>query len=245
MNAREQLHCAEIHRCNQRGGRMLSIVDLIEAGTVTAELAAYSLAAIRGGASFMVGAMPGGAGKTTVMGALLNFVPRETALAAADGAHAIAGPGDRTCYVCHEIGSGAYYAYLWDEPLRQYFALAAAGHQLATNLHADTYADARRQVCEDNGVAPGQFRRMNLVYFLALVRQPAGVQRRVATVWESDGLREHRLVFGPGAERLPAGSSLVSPAAFDAAGETIRRLLATGARTIEDVRARLVAEGAV
>jgi len=28
-------HCAEIERCNQRGGRMLSVVDLIEAGTMT------------------------------------------------------------------------------------------------------------------------------------------------------------------------------------------------------------------
>ena len=76
-------HCAEIERCNQRDGRMLSIVDLIEADTVTRDLAAYSLAAIGSGASFMVGALPGGAGKTTVMGALLNFVPQVTPLTAA------------------------------------------------------------------------------------------------------------------------------------------------------------------
>jgi hypothetical protein len=57
-----QAHCRQIARCNQRGGRMLSIVDLIEAGTITPELAAYSLAAIGSGASFLVGAMPGGAG---------------------------------------------------------------------------------------------------------------------------------------------------------------------------------------
>ena len=60
-------HCAEINRCNQRGGRMLSIVDLIQAGTISRDLAAYALAAIGNGASFLVGAMPGGAGKTTVM----------------------------------------------------------------------------------------------------------------------------------------------------------------------------------
>ena len=49
---------------------MLSVVDLIDAGTISVDLAAYSLAAISQGASFLVGAMPGGAGKTTVMGAL-------------------------------------------------------------------------------------------------------------------------------------------------------------------------------
>ena len=66
MTAETQAHCAEINRCNQRGGRMLSVVDLIEAGTMTRDMAAYSLAAIGSGASFMVGAPPGGAGKTTV-----------------------------------------------------------------------------------------------------------------------------------------------------------------------------------
>ena len=80
-----ELHCQEIERCNQRGGRMLSAVDLLSANTVTPDLAACLLAAIRGGASFMVGAQPGGAGKTTVMGALLNFVPANVELRPADG----------------------------------------------------------------------------------------------------------------------------------------------------------------
>lgn len=78
-------HCREIYRCNQRGGRMLSVVDLIEAGILGEELAAYCLAAIGQGASFMVGAMPGGARKTTVMGALLTFVPPDVELSPADG----------------------------------------------------------------------------------------------------------------------------------------------------------------
>jgi len=67
-------HCREIDRCNQRGGRMLSIVDLVQAGTFTVDLAAYALAAIGKGASFMVGALPGGAGKTTVMGVIQSLL---------------------------------------------------------------------------------------------------------------------------------------------------------------------------
>jgi hypothetical protein len=126
-------HCQEIERCNQRGGRMLSVVDLIDAGTLTVELAAYCLAAIGQGASFMVGAMPGGAGKTTVMGALLNFVPPGVELAPADSQEsierALAGNSPRQCFICHEIGPGSYYAYLWGQELREYFSLAQAGHQ--------------------------------------------------------------------------------------------------------------------
>ena len=142
-------HCREIERCNQRVGRMLSAVDLIRAGTITEDLAAYALGAIRGGASFMVGARPGGAGKTTVMGALLNFVPADVELAAADGLPAIDAArtqSRRRCYICHEIGAGPYYAYLWGEPLRRYFDLPLAGHMLSTNLHADTYEEARERI---------------------------------------------------------------------------------------------------
>ena len=58
---------------------MLSLVDLIKAGTVDLRLAAYLAAAMHSGASLLVGARPGAAGKTTVMCALLNFLPDRTA----------------------------------------------------------------------------------------------------------------------------------------------------------------------
>ena len=60
-------HIRALDDCNQRGGRMLSLVDLIAAGTVDLPLAAYLAAAMRSGASLLLGARPGGAGKTTVM----------------------------------------------------------------------------------------------------------------------------------------------------------------------------------
>ena len=78
----------------------------------------------------MVGALPGGAGKTTVMGALLNFVPLGVHLVPADSEQTIAQAlreGTRHCYICHEIGAGSYYAYLWGDPLRRYFDLPDAG----------------------------------------------------------------------------------------------------------------------
>ena len=239
-------HCAEIERCNQRGGRMLSIVDLIEAGTVTRELAAYSLAAIGTGASFMVGALPGGAGKTTVMGALLNFVPLSVSLVTADRRAVIEeGLADRTqrgCYVCHEIGAGDYYAYLWGEPLRRYFELPAAGHMIATNLHADTLEQAREQVCEDNGVQLAALRRMNVIYFLAVERHRQGAMRRIVTVWESDGAEEHRQVFANAHPAKPFDSRLASTAAIQTAARTVDRLMSAGVRQIQDVRAILTAD---
>ncbi|HOW18256.1 MAG TPA: hypothetical protein PLC79_04390 [Phycisphaerae bacterium] len=236
-------HCEEIERCNQRGGRMLSIVDLIDAGTISREVAAYALAAIGRGASFMVGALPGGAGKTTVMGAMLNFVPADVELVAADGIdairHAPARSEPRRCYVCHEIGRGDYYAYLWGEPLRAYFELPAAGHMLATNLHADTFEQARRQVCGDNGITERAFRRMSLMFFLSVRRAGWGCTRRIEEVWESDGAGPHRRIFQAGASSKVCGG-LASAEDVSEAARIINRLFDRGARTIEQVRELIV-----
>ena len=238
-------HCREIEHCNQRGGRMLSIVDLVEAETVSRELAAYCLAAIGGGASFLIGALPGGAGKTTVMGALLNFVPAEVLLAPADGIESIergmkVPTSTRRCFICHEIGSGPYYAYLWGEELRQYFRLAGAGHMLATNLHADTYEQAREQICVTNGVPESSLRRMNLMFFLSVGRQGRG-KRRIEEVWESDGQQAHRRIYDASAPTGSVGPSLlVSDNALASARAVMDDLLADGMRTIQEVRARIV-----
>lgn len=245
MNSDLAKHCVEIDRCNQRGGRMLSIVDLIEAGTVSMELAAYCQAAIGKGASFMVGALPGGAGKTTVMGALLNFVPGDVVLRPADGTDTIqrglARAEPSCCYICHEIGSGPYYAYLWGEELRAYFELPVSGHMLATNLHADTYDEAREQICGDNGVSPAVLLRMNLILFLAISRSGFRVRRETATVWESDGHHEHQLVFAAdSATSHPIESKLVAPDEFADARARIEAIITSGARTIEQVRAEIV-----
>jgi len=217
---------------------MLSIVDLLDAGTISAELAAYFLATIGRGASFMVGALPGGAGKTTVMGALLNLVPEDVELVPADGMPAIRRglqqPTPRRCYICHEISPGDYYAYLWGEPLREYFRLARSGHMLATNLHADTLEQAQAQVCRENGVPEELFRRMNLVIFLEVRRTASRTSRRVAEIWETDGRRPHERLWAAGGQL--GRSLLAGPEDLQRAGATVASLTASGARTIEDVR---------
>jgi len=117
---------------------MLSLVDLIQAGTVDLALAAHLATAVSRAASFLVGALPGGAGKTTVMCALLNFVPPDVQLAAADSGATVrqalaSRVPTRTCYMCHEIGAGPYSAYLWGRDARDFFALPGAGYMIATN----------------------------------------------------------------------------------------------------------------
>ncbi len=220
---------------------MLSVVDLIEAGTFSRDLAAYALAAIGRGASFMVGANPGGAGKTTVMGALANLVPADVELAPADGMAAIrdglSRSKPRTCYICHEIGAGPYYAYLWGEELRAYFELPTAGHMLATNLHADTMDEARGQVCDGNGVSEEAFRRMHIAMFLRVEGFGGGARRRIDSLWESDGQGPHRRLWPAG--EAEGASAWASERDLADARARIEEWMASGLRTIRDVRRRL------
>ncbi|MBC7353066.1 MAG: hypothetical protein H5U08_11960, partial [Thermogutta sp.] len=71
----EQRNVQQLEDLNQRGGRMLTVVDLIEAGTLSADMAATVMYALAQGASLLTAARPGGAGKTTLLAAFLNLLP--------------------------------------------------------------------------------------------------------------------------------------------------------------------------
>lgn len=146
-----------VERSNQRGGRMLSVVDLLEARTLTLRQAAWLLERIEQGASWVVGARPGGAGKTTIMSALLAMLPAGETVRLAN-----AGTGWREatageCVVAYEISPGHYDAYVWGNDVAQLGRLALEGVRVVTNLHADTLGQARQQIVEDCGAAPAAF----------------------------------------------------------------------------------------
>jgi len=178
-------HCEEIERCRQRGGRMLSVPDLIEAGTISILQASFFMRVISEGASFIVGAKPGGAGKTTVMCALLNFLPLNTDIIHAENTGILrdAAIKKRSCFLCHEIGAGHYYCYLWGEQLTHLFKLKEQGHIIASNLHADTYEAAKRQICTDNPVPEQMFNSIDLFVFLNV----AGSRRNISSVYTKTG----------------------------------------------------------
>jgi hypothetical protein len=243
-------HVRAIDDCNQRGGRMLSLVDLIAAGTVDLPLAAYLSAAMRSGASLLVGARPGGAGKTTVMCALLNFLPDDTILrpvgsrTAPEAGQQDAHPA-RTVHLAHEIGRGPYYAYVWGEEARAFFRLAAQGHLIASNLHADTLEETRDQLCGKNGVPETHLNAVTLKVYLRVERTGEGRMRRwVRSVYESDGVRD-RLLWtrderGAFIRRESVDSVLVSPELVKEYAEFLTTLLRRNLCHIEDVRRALV-----
>jgi len=230
---------------------MLSLIDLLDAGSVDPPLAAYLAAAMRNGASLLVGARPGGAGKTAVMCALLNFLPDETAICpVADPAVLAHGLQDtetgRTCYLAHEIGAGFWYAYVWGEQARAFFQLAANGHILASNLHADTLPQAQTQLCEENGVPRAHLDAVRLKVFLGMARGPRGsVRRWVRRVYENDGTGDRLLVerMRDGSVRQVSESAIVARAQEAEYATFLAELHGQGRRSIEEVRRALLARG--
>lgn len=228
----------EINRCNQRGGRMLSVVDLIGAGTLPLDLAAYLSSEVYSGTSFLVGALPGGAGKSAVMGALLACAPRGCRLIPTDDPQELSSPPTCTpdsprCYVCHEIGDGPYYAYLWGSDARAFFGLPRVGHQIATNLHADTYEQCRAQLCAENGVPPDLFQSVRIHIYLRVRFAIRGYERSVATVWAGNGDEPHQLVYAAGGS-TPSISQ--DDPAISKARRTLEELCSGGHRRIDAFR---------
>lgn len=184
-------HCEEIAKCNQRGGRMLSVVDLIKAGTLSVTEAAFLMARISHGDSFIVGANPGGAGKTTVMCALLNFLPPGEPIIHTRDMEILRKGKQRSpsCFLCHEIGSGSYYAYLWGEELKIFFELKSYRHRLVSNIHADNYQEVKSQVCTQNSVSEERLKSIELFLFLTVKGSYVKTERRVSGILYRDGNR--------------------------------------------------------
>ena len=249
--ARLHAHVQAINDCSQRGGRMLSLVDLIEAHTVDLCLAAYLAAMMRGGASLLVGARPGGAGKTAAMCALLNFLPDDAVIrpVASRAAFASAQGSDlpgRTCYLAHEIGAGHYYAYVWGERARAFLRLRQQGHIIVSNLHADTLPETYQQLCEEVGGRPEDVLRVDLKMYLGLRRTgPWSAQRWVSRVYESDGTAD-RLLWTGGADGVferQADSVSVPRDAEGACLSFLRSLTQSNTRRIEAVRCAVTEAG--
>ncbi len=232
----------EIDRLNQRGGRMLSLVDLLEAGTVDLEMAAQMAAVAARGGSFLTAAGPGGVGKTTLMGAVLAFLPPGTEIVPIESTRTLDRlPPPSTdapqCLVVHEIGDGPYYAYLWGPAVGRYFEAARPrGRCLASNLHAETYDEAVRQLAGLD-VADDALAEVDLLAFMVM----RGRKRRVSTVCCADGAGGHPLAWRWDARRdtfehTGALPPILGDVDLDPYRSVLAAAAADGAKRMEDLR---------
>jgi len=239
----EEHNYEQIERLNQRGGRTLSIVDLVRAGTISREMAAYAWRAMEEGASLLTGARPGGAGKTTVMAAILNFLPPGVPIVTVDRPGVITAasaedPARPACYLVHEIGSGHWYGYLWGRDVARFLSLVEGSRRIASCLHADTLDELAAIVCSPPlEASPQDLARVDLILFMH-VDAAGGYRRRVSTFYEADGEGNHRLLFRWEADGDTFGQvgELRDPAGLDPYLDSLRRLLDQGEVDSRSVR---------
>lgn len=222
------------NRSNQRGGRMLSVVDLLEAGTLSPAQAAWLLRRILRGSSWLVGARPGGAGKTTVMSALLAMAPRDARVRLTNrgGGWSECSSGDYI--VAYELSPGSYDAYIWGRDVARMTELGKAGCRIVSNLHADTLEQARKQIVGQCGASEEGFRAFSLFIPLAL----AGSRFSYTPVVERiDYVQDGRWRHWDREDRAhPTDGAEESPAPVGRIAEFLNHCRRRSVRLIEDVR---------
>jgi hypothetical protein len=146
---------------------MLSVVDLLEAGTLTVDQTAWLLNTVLQGSSWLVGAKPGGAGKTTVMSALLAMAPKGAQVWLTNRGSGWQERESGDYIVSYELSPGFYDAYIWGQDVVRMTALGSTGCRIVSNLHADTLEQARTQIVTECGATEKGFRAFQI--FIPLV----------------------------------------------------------------------------
>ncbi|MDP9375899.1 MAG: type II secretion system protein E [Chloroflexota bacterium] len=243
----------------------LSVVQLIERGNFDARVAALLWLLIERRASIIVAADPPGAGKTTTLTALADFLPPDVGrlyLRGWNETFAFLGEADprRTYLLCNEI-SPHLPVYLWGRKVPQLFAAIAEGYGLGATMHADTLDEVvatlagyplhvpRRQIAHLDLVLTLAVdyhdrrprRRLEALYLLD--RDGAGTALNPLTLahWDAArGIIRHR--DGPPPPALLRRSDL-GAAAFaaerDRRADFLTGLVARGVREAGEVRAVL------
>ncbi len=238
----------QIEQLNQRGGRTLSIVDLIQAGTISVGMAAYAMRAMAEGASLLTAARPGGAGKTSLMAAILGLLPPGVPIVTVDGSriiheglnHAAAEPA---CYLAHEIGNGDWYGYIWGQDVAKFFSLIGSHRRIASCLHADTQEELTDILCSPPlRVIRETLGRVGLILFMHVAPGSRGYRRRVASLWEADAQGGHRMVFrwNAKADTHEPTAELPDPAGLGRYQDFLHGLLDEGEIEMKVVRHRTV-----
>jgi len=241
LEAIEEQNLVEIERLNQRGGRTLSFIDLMEAGTVSSALAGELAACVEAGSSILTAARRGGAGKSTLLANLLACLPPGERIVTTPDIEVVEAamaspPEGPTCFLAHEIGSGPWYAYLWGRAAAGFFSLARSGARIATCLHADELEELQ-DILDSQGVDEKDLRSIGLVAFIKNVRPG----RRVEAVY----------VAAPGGHRvrwlreeaqdifLADGPDPVPPERADEFAQVFESLADRGVRDFTQMRREL------
>ncbi len=168
----------------------LSIVQIIALRSVDAETVALIWLLLEHGASLTVAgptAPVPGAGKSTTLHALLQFLPAGSSVAYMSGKYETFAftslPDSRpanTYALCNEI-SDHQTTYMWGAAARRYLTLPTQGYHIATSVHADTIDDVLHLYQHDLRLRVEDLCRLGLIINTGLVGSAKSQYRRWLT----------------------------------------------------------------
>jgi hypothetical protein len=119
----------------------LSILDLVNYGTIDCKLAALLWLLMERRASVLVAAGPSFVGKTTLLHDLLDFLPPDIQKISLQGYYEEFrflnyGQPAKTYLVAEEISNHGFFGYLWGHQAAKVFKLMPQGYALGGTMHA-------------------------------------------------------------------------------------------------------------
>lgn len=162
----------------------LSIVQIMQSGTLTPRIAALLWVAMERGSSMVLAADPPGAGKTTILTALLAFAPPEASVYFTRGwgetfrLPPAPRPDEPPTYIMINEISDHLPVYSWGPYVARAFELMADGFSMLSTMHADTVDGVIEQLTDENDVAPANIGHLSFVVPLFVgVRDGARIRR--------------------------------------------------------------------
>ncbi len=164
----------------------LSIVQIIQSGTMPPRLAAAFWLGMERGASFALASEPPSSGKTTILTALLTFASPDTVAYFTRGwgeTFELPPPDDGypTYLMVNEM-SDHLPVYSWGPYVIRIFELLTEGYSLCTTMHADTIDEAIEQFEDELGVPPEHLAQLTFLVPIAVRYGNGRTLRRVLEV---------------------------------------------------------------
>jgi hypothetical protein len=215
---------------------VVTLLDLVQNGTMNSHIGALLWTIAEEKRWMVTAAVPRKAGKTTVLDAALQFVPRDTPIHRLDGTLdeivSLGTKPDEGYLFPGEISTEPPARYIWGERVTALFRALRRGFSLATTMHAVSVEDVFDQICRDNGIGDEDASKIQyVVYVERRGESEDSYSRRVAGVYEVAGVRNGK----PDARLLHAWRA--SDDTFDRVGAP--RLLSASPSTLAK-RARLI-----
>jgi hypothetical protein len=178
----------------------ITIIDLVQNGTLNAEMAAVLWAAVDEQQSFLTVALPRFAGKTTTSNAVLALRRPETPAFLVAGEPQVMEQLKRErrggYLVVAEFAPAPVPGYIWGEPVRRVFdAVHTGGYSLQTALHANSVEEGILEVTRGNGISDDQASVFKLVLYIQRFGSDlSNFWRRITDLYEVHGVKDGRPV---------------------------------------------------